>query len=78
MPAHQSVEELARANGFSSSVSLLAASRRVVMHDGHEHFIALCPDGQELLWAEDDVTDLNVDRSGTGSVAQHPELRKDC
>jgi hypothetical protein len=67
MRAQQTAEEFARANGFESYYSLLTASRHVAGHDGAEHFIAICPDGRELLWDEDDVNNLEADGSGRSS-----------
>ena len=63
MPARQTSEEFARANGFSSYESLLAASRHLHFHDGIEHFAATTPDGHELLWDENDIDDLEVGRA---------------
>jgi len=74
MRAHQTAGEFARANGFPSFESLLAASRRIALHGGYEHFIAVCPDGRELEWDEDDVNDIEPDRGRVNSVAQQPEL----
>jgi hypothetical protein len=63
MPARQTQEEFARANGFSSYEALLAASRHLHFHDGIEHFAATTPDGREILWDENDIDDIEVGRS---------------
>ena len=62
MPARQTPEEFARANGFNSYEALLAASRHLHFHDGIEHFAATTPDGRELLWDENDIDDIDVGR----------------
>ncbi len=72
MSAHQTAREFARANGFQSYESLLAASRRVAAHDGYEHFIAVGPDGREFTWDEDDVCDVEADRGPTSAVPRQP------
>ncbi len=76
MPAHQTAEEFARANGFPSYAWLLAASRRIAFHDGYEHFLAIRRDGRELEWNEDDMRVIEPDRSRTGSLVRQPGFRE--
>lgn len=59
MPARQTAEEFAKANGFASFDELRAVSRHIPAHDGPRQFVALAPDGSEFRWSEEDVHDLN-------------------
>jgi hypothetical protein len=54
VPIKQAKGGFAPANGFPSFELLLSASRRVAAHDRYEHFIAVCPDGREFVWDEDE------------------------
>ena len=61
--SHQSGEEFARANGFASFAELRAESRHVPVHEGPQQFLALAPDGTEVVWSEEDINDLQSDES---------------
>ncbi len=64
MPAHQTAEEFAKANGFASFDELRAVSRHIPAHDGPRQFVALAPDGSEFGWSEEDVSDLRQGDEG--------------
>ena len=59
MHGHQTGEEFAKANGFASFSELRAASRHIPAHEGPEQFAAISPDGHEVFWSADDISDLD-------------------
>lgn len=57
--AHQTGEEFARANGFATYAALKTASRHLPVHEGPQQFVALAPDGTEVVWSEEDINELD-------------------
>jgi hypothetical protein len=55
--AHQSGDEFARANGFATNAELRAASRHIPVHEGPQQFVALAPDGTEVLGSDEDINE---------------------